>query len=159
MSPTKPILFATDGSPSAEEAQREAIALAQRLDVPLVVACVVHAAVPRVAYGGYGYSNVVAELTKAEHHRVEELLVTVEATARAAGLDCTTVVADGFTVEEICRIATEQKAQLIVVGSHGWGAARRLLSGSVSTGLVHSAPCPVLVVRGTQQAHEHEAAA
>ena len=36
MTATGPILFATDGSPSAEEAQKEAFELAQRLDAPLV---------------------------------------------------------------------------------------------------------------------------
>jgi len=159
MNATRPILFATDGSPSAEQAQMDAFELAQRLDAPLLVVSVVHAAVPAVGYAGYGYSNVVAELTEAEHHRVQGLLGTVAATACAVGLPCTTVLAEGFTVEEICRIASERDAQLIVVGSHGWGTARRLLSGSVSTGLVHSAPCPVLVVRGAQDAHEPAKAA
>ena len=147
MNATNPILFATDGSPSAEEAQREALDLAARLDAPLVVVSAVHASVPAVGYAGYGYSNIVAELTEAEHHRVGGLLAQVAEVARAAGISCTTVAVDGFAVEEICHMASEYDAQLIVVGSHGWGAARRLLSGSVSTGLVHSAPCPVLVVR------------
>ena len=159
MNKARPILFATDGSPSAEEAQREAFELSQRFGAPLVVVSVVHASLPAVGYSSYGYSNVVAELTEAEHHRVRGLLGTVGATACAAGLPCVTVLAEGFTVEEICRIARERDAQVIVVGSHGWGTARRLLSGSVSTGLVHSAPCPVLVVRGAQDAHEHAAAA
>ncbi|HEU5477803.1 MAG TPA: universal stress protein [Gaiellaceae bacterium] len=158
MTPMKPILFATDGSPSAEEAQREALDLARRLVAPLVVVSIAHATLPTVGYSGYGYSNVVAELTEAEHQRIGEVLATVAAAARAAGVGCSTVAADGFPVEEICRVASERNAQLIVVGSHGWGAARRILSGSVSTGLVHSAPCPVLVVRGPQ-AHQHAAAA
>jgi nucleotide-binding universal stress UspA family protein len=159
MSDTRPILFATDGSPSAEKAQKEAFELAQRLDAPLLVVSVNHAALPAVGYSGYGYSDVVAELTKAERHRVEKLLATVAATAAAAGLECSTVATDGFPVEEICGVASDRNPHLIVVGSHGWGAARRFLSGSVSTGLVHSAPCPVLVVRSPQQAHEHAAAA
>jgi nucleotide-binding universal stress UspA family protein len=159
MTATRPILFATDGSPSAQEAQREAFELAQRLDVPLVVVSVVHAAVPAVGYSGYGYSNIVAELTQAEHHRVSQLLASVEEIAGAVGIHCTTVVVDGFAVEEICRKAEEYDAQLIVVGSHGWGAARRILSGSVSTGLVHSAPCPVLVVRPRVQPAKQAAAA
>jgi len=68
-------------------------------------------------------------------------------------------VLNGFAVEEICQKAVDNDAQLIVVGSHGWGAARRFFSGSVSTGLVHSAPCPVLVVRSPQQSHESAKAA
>ena len=43
--------------------------------------------------------------------------------------------------------------------AHGWGPARRFFSGSVSTGLVHSAPCPVLVVRPRTQVAEYAAAA
>ena len=159
MSATKPILFATDGSPSAAEAQKQAFELAQRLDAPLLIVAVAHPVVPAVGYASYGYSNVVAELTEAEHHRVEKLLAMIAAAACASGLPCSTLVADGFPVEQICRIANERGVQLIVVGSHGWGAARRLFSGSVSTGLVHSAPCPVLVVRDSQQGKEHAAAA
>jgi nucleotide-binding universal stress UspA family protein len=159
MSATKPILFATDGSPSAEEAQREAFELAARLDAPLLVVSVLHPAVPAVGYVGYGYANIVSELTEAERHRVTALLDAVEEKAVAEGVHCSTVAVDAFPVEGICEKAAEYDAQLIVVGSHGWGAARRLWSGSVSTGLVHSAPCPVLVVRGHEKAQEHAAAA
>ncbi|HLY86532.1 MAG TPA: universal stress protein [Gaiellaceae bacterium] len=159
MSATKPILFATDGSPSAALAQEKAIELARVLGAQLVAVSVAHPALPPVGYGGYGYSDVVAELTKADHKRLETLLSEVAGAAEVAGVSCSTVVADGFAVEEICRRASEYEAQLIVVGSHGWGAARRLFSGSVSTGLVHTAPCPVLVVRSPQRAHEHAAAA
>ena len=159
MNTTRPILFATDGSPSAGEAQREAFELAHRLEAPLVVVSVVHAALPAVGYAGYGYSNIVAELTEAEQHRVTALLASVAETAEAEGVHCSTVALGGFVVEEICRKAADYDAQLIVVGSHGWGAARRFLSGSVSTGLVHSAPCPVLVVRpGVQSAVQAAAA-
>ncbi|HKD95877.1 MAG TPA: universal stress protein [Gaiellaceae bacterium] len=159
MTATRPILFATDGSPSADEAQKKAFELAERFEAPLLVVSVAHAGVPAVGYAGFGYSNIVAELTEAEHHRVAALLAAVEATAVAEGVHCSTVVADGLIVEEICRKAREYDAQLIVVGSHGWGAARRFLSGSVSTGLVHSAPCPVLVVRSHAQLAEQAVAA
>ena len=158
MDKTRPILFATDGSPSAEEAQREAFELAQRFDVPLVVVSVVHPVVPAVGYSSYGYANVIAELAEAEHHRVSALLAAVAGAAEAEAIHCSTVAVDGLVVEEICKKATEYDAQIVVVGSHGWGAARRLLSGSISTGLVHSAPCPVLVVR-PREPHVARAAA
>ena len=155
----RPILLATDGSPSAGEAEREALELAQVLDVTLLVVAVAHATLPTVGYSGYGYSNIVAELTETEHHRIEHVLADVAEKAEAAGVRCLTFASDGFPVEEICRVAKNRDAQLIVVGSHGWGATRRLLSGSVSTGLVHSAPCPVLVLRGPHDALRQPAAA
>jgi nucleotide-binding universal stress UspA family protein len=154
----RPILLATDGSPSAKDAQDEAFELARRLGAPLLVVSVEHAAYP-AAYAGYGYPSALAELKEEERKRVIALLTSVEEAAEAAGLSCSTIAADGFVVEEICRKASDYDAQLIVVGSHGWGAARRLFSGSVSTGLVHSAPCPVLVVRRPAAKNERAEAA
>ena len=159
MTSSRPILFATDGSPSAAEAQKNAFELALRLAAPLLVVSVAHPALPAVGYSAYGYSNVVAEVRDAERKRVEELVAAIAEAAEAEGVYCTTVTLDGQIVDEICRKASEYEAQLIVVGSHGWGTARRFLSGSVSTGLVHSAPCPVLVVRPSAEAREHAAAA
>jgi nucleotide-binding universal stress UspA family protein len=159
MGNSRPILFATDGSPSAAEAQKDAFELALRLDAPLLVVSVAHPALPAVGYSAYGYSNVVSEVREAERKRVEELVASVAEVAEAEGVRCSTVTLDGQIVDEICRKASEYDAQLIVVGSHGWGAARRFLSGSVSTGLVHSAPCPVLVVRPGAEVREHAAAA
>jgi nucleotide-binding universal stress UspA family protein len=158
MNATRPILFATDGSPCASDARATALELARQLGAPLVVVSVAHPALPAVGYGN-GYSNVVAEVTKAEHDRLEKLLASVADTAEEAGVPCSTIVADGLVVDEICKRARDCDARLIVVGSHGWGAARRLFSGSVSTGLVHEAPCPVLVVRTPQAAKEHAVAA
>lgn len=160
MSAARPILFATDGSPCASDAQREAIELASLLGAPLVVVSMVRPPLPPPAgYRARGYSNVVAAATKAEHERLEKLLASVAETADQLGVSCSTVVADGLIVEGICQRAGAYDARLIIVGSHGWGAARRLFSGSVSTGLVHLAPCPVLVVRDSLQAHAQAAAA
>ena len=54
----------------------------------------------------------------------------------------------GFPVDEICLAAEKYDPRFLVVGSHGWGAVKRALFGSVSTGVLHHAKCPVLVVRG-----------
>ena len=48
---------------------------------------------------------------------------------------------------DICRIATETKASLIVVGSHGRTGILRRLLGSVAEATVRQAPCSVFVVR------------
>ena len=48
---------------------------------------------------------------------------------------------------EICRVAKETKASLIVLGSHGRTGVMRRLLGSVAEATVRHAPCSVFVVR------------
>jgi nucleotide-binding universal stress UspA family protein len=42
--------------------------------------------------------------------------------------------------------ARELEADLIVVGTHGWGGFRSAVLGSVARGLLHAAFCPVLSI-------------
>jgi nucleotide-binding universal stress UspA family protein len=58
-----------------------------------------------------------------------------------------TSVEPGEAGPVLCEQAKTLNADVVVVGSRGRGAIRRMLLGSVSTYVVHNAPCPVLVVR------------
>lgn len=49
--------------------------------------------------------------------------------------------------EIICRVAEEEKATLVVMGTRGLGKMRRTIMGSVSDYVVHHASCPVIVCR------------
>jgi len=143
----KPILVATDGSPSAEAATHEAIELARVFHAPLLVVSVAHVVFP--SYGGYyGYGEIAADLHKAESKHVLDVLETTKALVEAAGVSCETIALDGPASEEICRIARERGPRLVVIGAHGWGRLGRMIHGSVSTAVLHDAPCPVLVVHG-----------
>ena len=55
----------------------------------------------------------------------------------------------GKPAEQITALAGELDADLVVIGSRGAGWLTRLVTGSVSEGVVRGAPCPVLVVRAT----------
>lgn len=57
------------------------------------------------------------------------------------------VVRDKSTVAALCDYALENKASLMVVGTHGMTGLRRLLIGSVAERVVRHAPCSVLVAR------------
>jgi len=46
----------------------------------------------------------------------------------------------------ILEVSRKQKADMIVMGSHGHGALHHLLTGSVTEGVLKAATCPVLVV-------------
>ena len=106
-----------------------------------------HVVVPP-AGGYYGYAEIASDLHLTEVERITHLLTEIKERAEAAGLSCQTVALDGPAAAEICQVAANRQARLVVVGAHGWGRVGRLLHGSVSTNVLHQAPCPVLVVHG-----------
>ena len=53
---------------------------------------------------------------------------------------------EGSEAEAILWVAEENKADLIVMGTRGFGAVKGLLVGSVSRKVIHLATCPVMVV-------------
>lgn len=63
-------------------------------------------------------------------------------------LQATPIVADGVPFDEIAKAATQWKADLIVISTHGYTGLRHALLGSTAERVVRHAPCPVLVVRG-----------
>lgn len=63
------------------------------------------------------------------------------------GVGLTTKVVKGGPAQAIVAEAEEWGADLIIMGSHGYGFWQRALLGSVSNSVVHHAPCSVLVVR------------
>ncbi len=77
-----------------------------------------------------------------EHRQIQELADRM----RKAGIDTTALLVHGATVEAILQEASDVEADMIVVGSHGRGAMYQLLVGSVSKGVLHKSPLPVLVI-------------
>ena len=147
----KPVMLATDGSPTAEKATATAIDLARLLDTELIVVSVWD-----IAYAGYGAMGFApvptnADLAKLGEEEASRISVEAAAQAEEAGVETRTVVLRGFPVEAICEAAEKFAPQFLVIGSHGWGAMKRAVFGSVSTGVLHHASCPVLVVRGVAE--------
>ncbi len=75
---------------------------------------------------------------------LESSLATAREAAGDADIEITTEMISGPPVPVLAELSTE--AQMIVVGCHGRGAMARTLLGSVSTGLVHHAHCPVAII-------------
>jgi nucleotide-binding universal stress UspA family protein len=133
------ILWATDGSETAARALPFALELAEGHEATLVVA---HAREIFVGRGG-GYPDLAdeGELRDKIGRQVQEL--------RSGGLDAKFVVrtcTSGHAATAITEIAKEVGADLIVVGTHGYGRVAGLLLGSVTQGLLHAGACPVLAV-------------
>jgi nucleotide-binding universal stress UspA family protein len=139
----QPILVATDGSPAAAEAAEKAVEFAKALGAPLVLATVWQVSYEPV---GLAFGSVVPDIDAVGSMEAAEIVERAAAPARDAGIEYETVVRRGSPAQEICLIADAEDAQLIVLGSHGWGAMRRAIFGSVSTSVLHHAGRPVLVV-------------
>lgn len=146
------ITAAIDGSPEASEALLVAIDLAKQYGSELQILAVA----PLVpVYVASAEPFVPAGVAESDVGRFRELVEAAVKQAEAAGVTRVTGLADeGAVVEEILAILQQHPTDLLVVGSRGLSATKRLLLGSVSTALVTHAPCPVLVVRGvvTQRA-------
>lgn len=148
--PTR-ILLATDGSEDAFLAAQAALDLSDRTGAELHV---VHAwqdlrpaTLPAMAIDEYSQAY---ELWKRE---AEELLEDQAERLRSAGATVAAAhLREGRPAEEITELAEELDVGLLIVGSRGLGAMKRLVMGSVSEGVVHLAPCPTLVVRGGERA-------
>lgn len=133
------VLLATDGLESTTLASRAAIDLAKGGGAELHVVHVWHT-VPSVHFDRLIRSG----LRDAGREALEEQVRWIE---EEGGTLAGTYLREGQAVEAIIEQAEEIGAGLIVVGSRGMGRLGRLVMGSVSTGLAHRSPCPVLIVR------------
>ena len=96
-------------------------------------------------------ADYIAELDEESKKLAQEAASHAEAEIRRKlpdiGANLTTSVEVGPPAQVIVEEAEDWGADLIVVGSHGYGFWQRALLGSVSNAVVHHAPCSVLVVR------------
>lgn len=135
------ILLATDLSAASAGAADEALELASRLDASLLAVSVIDPGQLRLPGGRFGQR--VDQVRSARETVAQELV----ARGRRLGVPVTFLIWEGEPGESIVAAAEAERADLIVVGSHGRGAVGRFLIGSVSDHVVRHAPCPVLVVR------------
>ena len=148
------VLVATDGSPDAELAV-EFVAGAGLFRY--ASACVVNVIdVPAAWWLGVGDTAAVADAyaSAAKDAEAHGRQVTGDGVRRLrdAGVEAEEVVREGPAPAEIVAQATAWNADLIVVGTRGFGLLRRLIVGSTARTLVQHAPVSVLVVRPTSAA-------
>ena len=143
----KRLLVPLDGSPTSEAALTQAIALAKTCGSVITVMMV---------YGPFPYIAAAAEYGSYQAQLAEDLRLEAQQTVNAA---CTRVEAAGLKVTShvaelqkvwraILDIAQSDKADLIVMGSHGRSGLDRLVMGSVTQRVLQHTQLPVLVVHG-----------
>ncbi len=139
------ILFPTDFSEPAAEAQKYAIALADRLGAELHLLNVI--VPPVIPFPDSSTSWTMPDTGLIEQVKDAEARFSKEISLLPEERRVVSAVVTGFAVEEIVKYAEEHVIDLIVVGTHGLTGLSHLLIGSVAEKLVRVATCPVLTVR------------
>jgi nucleotide-binding universal stress UspA family protein len=139
------ILVAIDGSPNAQDALAMAIDLASRYESELTILTIAPI-VPVYLPSTSPYMST--PISESQVTRYRALVDAAVKQAQDAGLSAVTGVChEGVIVDEVLSFLDTHPTDLVVVGSRGLSATKRLLIGSISSALVTHAPCPVLVVR------------
>lgn len=134
------IVVGVDGSAGSRQALAWAVEEARLRGATLDVVHAWHE--PYV--GGYPYTLVSYDPGEWEAS-ARELLRKVLAEVDTAGITVEKVVVHGLAARSLIEAA--KGADLVVVGTRGLGGFSGLLLGSVSSHVVHHAPCPTVVVR------------
>ena len=146
------IILGVDDSPFSHAAVDTVATMKWPADTRIVVL-----SVARVPVGTYAMVDMPAVGTgtdwvdeQVKFH--EEVAARIERRLREAGLETEGRVAQGDPREALVHVAESERADLVVVGSHGRSGLTKLLLGSVASYVVTHAPCSVLVVKSPGRA-------
>jgi nucleotide-binding universal stress UspA family protein len=133
------ILFATDFSPASEAALKYATALARDSGARLLILHVEELPTP------YAGGEMMLPQPEYPNPEIRKMLEAVLPTDKNVAYEHHLVLGTG--AEDIVRVATEEKADLIVIGTHGRTGLKRVLMGSVAEAVMRHANCPVLTLK------------
>lgn len=136
----KNILLAFDGSDCSRKALTYAGSLAEQYGAVLWL---IHVFAHTSDMLGYeDFEKLFAKRKSAAQAVVDEGLQKLD----QSKLKVHTELLEGPEAESILKAAEKLQADLIVMGTRGFGAVKGLLIGSVSRKVMHYASCPVMVV-------------
>jgi len=139
------ILVPVDGSTTSNAGLDEAIRIAKVTGSKLRLVHVLDGLL-----FGLGAETYVGDVLGMLSEAGAQIVTQAKARAEASGVAAETFVTEMFG-ERVCDVVADQasnwKADLIVIGTHGRRGARRLMMGSDAEQIVRSAPVPVLLVR------------
>ena len=145
--PFERILVATDFGHSSERALELALSLAEKFGSELTLVHSWEAPDYSYAAGLYLPVDVLAPIERAAVARLEEATTQLKVRFPAAK----SMLRAGAPWEEVLAAATQVKADLIVMGTHGRRGFERALLGSVAERVVRLSSIPVLTVHGAPE--------
>ncbi len=143
------ILFALDGSPHSHAALVEFATRPWPTGTEVQILTVVHSSIPLFIDPVFIAAAAHMEQTLDRRRDAPALVGAAADMIRDAHptVRVTTKIIEGVPKDAIVEEAQHWGADLIVLGSHGYGRVRRLVLGSVAAAVVANAPCSVQVVR------------
>jgi nucleotide-binding universal stress UspA family protein len=145
----KNILVPVDGSRFSSRALREARKVAKRESGRIILLGVVE--LPVAVFEGYQEFSVNIELEEQFSLRMKQILEQEAETLKKEGISVDTVVRTGNPADEIVSLARSEKADLVMMTTHGRRGFMRFMLGSVAEKVVRTSPCSVLVVRPSEE--------
>ena len=144
--PLKRIIVPLDGSDSSFRAAKYAIKIAKMANAEIIF---VHAVVNPPYGEGRGAGIMITAYIKEARELAELWYVNAGNMASKEGVKfvAETILDVASAADSIVNYAESKKADLIVIGTKGRTGLKRLLLGSVASGVVTHASCPVLVTR------------
>jgi nucleotide-binding universal stress UspA family protein len=133
------VLCPVDFSVGSEEALKRAAGLAKQFEAKLLL---VHA----VSYPFWASREELTLAAERTREQARQSLAETEAMVRTAGVEVTSVLAEGPPWHQIVRLAKDHDTDLIVMGSHGRTGIKRWTIGSVAERTVRLSPVPVWTV-------------
>ena len=139
------ILCPVDFSAPSEQALRYAIGLAERFGASVKLLHVYQIPTYALPDGALlARPDFLAELTTELQKQMDGLIERY----RARNVPLEGEVLEGLAFQEIDRVAEQDHADLIVMGTHGRSGLKHMLLGSVAERVVRISKVPVLTVRG-----------
>jgi nucleotide-binding universal stress UspA family protein len=138
----KNILIAVDESTFAAHAADLGLDLARQLDAEVAFITVVEPAVMSSSDSG-----ISADRWLAMAQREAKDLLNAFTSRAATSPPPLLFVETGKPAAKIVEAARNWPAYLIVMGTHGRNVVGEVLLGGVARGVLHKAPCPVMVLR------------
>lgn len=135
------ILHANDGSERAFEALTLALAIAKQNHSELHIVCV--GEIPYLPE----FQEEVREWAGHAARFFHRVLQRAHKMAAGSEVELHTHVLTGHPVRDIVRLATELRADLLVIGATGHSALYERMIGSRADRIIQLAQCPVLVVK------------
>ena len=147
--PLRTILVPVDGSEWSFRAAKYAAKIAKMSNAQIVCVHVV-VSLPTSAYANVHAGVLVPRYIEEAKKEAQKWFDEIDATAKKAGVVrlSTEIILDVFSVADaLITYAERNNVDLIVIGTKGRTGLKKFVLGSVASGVVSHAKCPVLVVR------------